>query len=964
MRHMIARIKNANNSTWSASFAIAVLSVINWLLYGHILAYDFFDKHLAFTKVLDSKGDVLTFVTIIFAVQIPLFILLLEKMLNAGHIRRLVLPGVIQFREILISYVLLSLLLLVAPKNAFYYFPAAMLTFISVFAVFEAIRTMFEPRKLKPREDTYIRRMLRQVLQSSFNFRLTSNEFFEELKKYKYLDHALQSFMGHDATVKRMDVFAKRDGVVKRVDIKRLEELMKENFPSVDSAKTPTKEKDRSGDRKPKLPQLVLMIRPGSSVTKEEALMRLTVPAGFDLPDRRFLDQLRKCVALYPEHPDSAKQQLDEILKDYKQQLHSAVESDDAVNLQAPLNYSKLINEELQDFIASKITPDEDYSFKNARNEFHAFYGDDVSDRLQSISEVITDEMLHAIQEKKVEATKELTTFAYRDVLAVTEDFNTLSAARADYSMIFPVQRLLYIKDNFIKDSEFRDESVQNIMFRIKEHTGLMLYKYRYSEEQVGITKDQLGEWLKTRLNDMREILLGSHKTSNENTFKQALGIAEEFEQDYRYHEDEIEELVFRERCIIFIVAAYAFERGNETAEQKKSRESVVKLLENYDQRELTKILVACVDKDYADDWSVDRFDLVADGQMHSIPDFGAKLKSLWAYLMMQRGAPPTDIEYYDSDAIAKTLTFSDGLSKPEDSYLVKHLTDKASEPNAPELKELVLKFIDHRKQFEQTTLIDKPLSETKVSSFKAEVLKGYKENSLLINLFSKARAVEFNTKAKTGFLGLGWNQVFEKAAFIDNWHMGYGMQGDQHGSDIANKQNQNITSELLKDPVQKGSIEEWLKELQKDKKEKWAVFTVGIGTWYYPHNYSKLLKNGRMSKDNRFKNVSQIMPMEYVFNNTLPKGLYAAPVKDLGVIRTRESKAEPVSVNIDAYSHDSDLLKAIIDSPPAWLKKKGTKADQETFLKTMVRMYINHTYQYKVKATKRVYYFPIKRDY
>lgn len=92
MRHMIARIKNVNQSTWRASFAVSALSVINWLLYGYILAHDFFDKHLAFAKVLDSKGDVLTFVTIIIAVQIPLFILLLEKMLNAGHIRRLVLP--------------------------------------------------------------------------------------------------------------------------------------------------------------------------------------------------------------------------------------------------------------------------------------------------------------------------------------------------------------------------------------------------------------------------------------------------------------------------------------------------------------------------------------------------------------------------------------------------------------------------------------------------------------------------------------------------------------------------------------------------------------------------------------------------------------------------------------------------------------------------------------------------------
>jgi hypothetical protein len=193
---------------------------------------------------------------------------------------------------------------------------------------------------------------------------------------------------------------------------------------------------------------------------------------------------------------------------------------------------------------------------------------------------------------------------------------------------------------------------------------------------------------------------------------------------------------------------------------------------------------------------------------------------------------------------------------------------------------------------------------------------------------------------------------------------MGYAMQGDQYGNDIANKQNQNITAELLKNNIQKDSIEEWLEVLQKNKNEKWAIFTVEIGTWYYPHYYSKFLTNGRGSKQNRFKKVNQILPMEYIYNDALPKGLYAVPVKELGLLRTRESKTEPVQVKIDAYSHDPDLLKAILKDPPAWLTKKGSKADQEAFLKTMVRMFINHTYQYKPNPAKHVFYFPIKKEY
>src|SRR3990170_2914017 len=113
---------------WRGSILVAMFCVVDWLLYGYILTYDFFDKHFAFAKLVNDRGSALTFITVIFAVQIPLFILLLEKMLNAGYIRRLTLPALIQFRELLISYVVLSFLLLIAPKNAYYYFPTAMLT--------------------------------------------------------------------------------------------------------------------------------------------------------------------------------------------------------------------------------------------------------------------------------------------------------------------------------------------------------------------------------------------------------------------------------------------------------------------------------------------------------------------------------------------------------------------------------------------------------------------------------------------------------------------------------------------------------------------------------------------------------------------------------------------------------------------------------------------------------------------
>ena len=136
--------KRLYRSSWRDSVIIVPPIIALWLFFGWLLTLTYFDKYLGSYRLLDARGDALTYISLLFAVQIPLFILLLERMTGLGYVRRLILPGVIKFREVLVSYVILGLLLLLSSRASFYYFPVITLTILSLYTIFIAVRVLFE----------------------------------------------------------------------------------------------------------------------------------------------------------------------------------------------------------------------------------------------------------------------------------------------------------------------------------------------------------------------------------------------------------------------------------------------------------------------------------------------------------------------------------------------------------------------------------------------------------------------------------------------------------------------------------------------------------------------------------------------------------------------------------------------------------------------------------------------------
>jgi hypothetical protein len=944
--------------------------IVLWLFFGWLFTLSYFDNHLGTYKLLDGRGDALTYISLLFAVQIPLFILLLERMTDLGYVRRLILPGVIKFREVLVSYVILSFLLLLSSRASFYYFPVITLTILSLYTIFIAVRVLFEQRKLKDKETSFVKGIVTQVFKDVLVSRKEGNDFFEKLKELSRVTHIFTDMAFRYQDVDSISIRTEKVGLVTRINISNLEELLSQY--ATDSTKQTDIPSDASDDSKSEkhiVPRVILSVRPGASVKSQEVLMKVIFKQGATAPDKNLESKLRKQIHIEPDKADTAGKQLDDLTEDFKQQLRDTIDKDNEITIKQSLEFYSLLLDGLTTF--SKEVADSGYSFKDAKQEFHQFIGDSVSEQIKSISDILNDEFLHAIRDEKRDTAKELTSFIYGEMLRVMHDYDTLRAAFADNAMVFAINRIIYA-DNALLDSPFKDEVLDSLAFRLKEHTDLLLYNYRNIEDSESMDKAQIEEWLGSRIDDVRGFLLASYKKSNSTAFKQILQVYEEIEEDYQHYEDEVKELGILTRCNIFIVAAYMHNGSNDDDQQKECRVAVRSMLSKWSYVEITEILVKCIDENYSGKWSVDMFDLVADGNMHSVPDFAARLKELWADMLLANKSFSDDVGVYEAiPNIQSTFSFSDGMSNTNDAFLVKYLDEIIGRDEevvisvdvAQRLKNLVVGFIDLRRNWENEKLVAAPLSEEKVSKFRDDILKGYKERSLANSLFQKTNKLTFVQRANNKFLTFGWNQIHDKEAFIDDWHAGYFMRGEEYGSEIATRENQIITENLFANPTTISNFDDWLSKVKDGSKNEWFILGNDVASWFLHQQYEDYLVKDKPYNDVFFSDVLQMGKVEHLYGDNLPKGLYAVKVKDIGELKVKQKDSEPVEVTIKAYSHDTDMLGKILDEPPEWLIAKGDRNAQEAFLKTRVLMFINHPFRYIAQESAKVYYFALDED-
>lgn len=947
-------------SRWRVTFIYVLVLISSYIIFGLMLSDDYFNKHFSRLAVLKELSTIIEYIGLLFAVQIPVFILLLEKIRDSGDIRRFSLPNVIYFREILATYIVLSSLLLVSPRASYYYFPTIIIVAVSLYAMVQSMQLLFGIGQLKQQEKKHIKDLVKRSLMASKMIRANGSIFFADLENSLYVIHRLFTSKRDKRELKKHYLIrASKAGVIKSINVKRLDEIITREY--YNRAPQTAKKQSVSRPSDKKIAQLILSTRPGSDIEDQSVIMELVLSDNLPAPHKRLERGLLDCIKIDPDYADSPNRQLEVLVKGFRQQLRGAIEKDDEIAVDnALVIYELLTNATVEEY----SNESKDFDYATAKSEFEQIFSDSVSRHLQSTVDIIDEAFFYALRTERQDATKSIISSMYRSLLNVFDSFNVVGAARSEKIFIHTMSRTIY--DTTLENTHYKEYVLESLTLRLKEHTGFLLYNYRECDESSSFRREQLEQWFNDRLSNMTSFLLYTYKESQISAFKQIKSIFDEVESGHRLYHQEVKELAWMSRSRLFMVAAYIHDRTDLTSKQEDIKKIIDDYLDGFSAQDLTKMLVKCVDNNYASEWHFDIYDLPADRKMHLVPDFNLRLKSLWIERMLTLDSIPEDIEYYGRDDIARTGAFSDFTTREEKPFVIRRLAEMEEQgEDVSTLSKLVKTFIDERMKYEDEKLIAAPLDQDEVTEFKEGVLAGYRDYALAFSVFEPNGHLKTTktTKATKGFLSYGWNQIQDKYGFVKDWHIGTIHQPHSYGSEIAESENKQVLESLFSKPSKIDDFEEWLKRLKRSRKS-WFVVSVRTADWYMisdrKDDIGKQIKNDFSTGDMSFKGLNQVVPIYHVYDNYLPKGLYAVSIDDLGRLEIVDNKDEPIEISIDAYSDNERLLEGTLERQPDWLIEKGDRTVQEIFLKTQVRMFIKHAFRYKPKGKRSTFYYPI----
>lgn len=947
-------------SRWRVTFIYVLVLISLYIIFGLMLSDDYFNKHFSKLAILKELSTIIEYIGLLFAVQIPVFILLLEKIRDSGDIRRFSLPNVIYFREILATYIVLSSLLLASPRASYYYFPTIIIAAVSSYAIVQSMQLLFGIGQLKQQEKKYIKDLVKRSLRASKMMRANGSNFFTDLENSLYIIHRLFTSKRDKRELKKHYLIrVPKAGVIKSINVKRLDEIITREY--YNRAPQTAKKQSVSRPSDKKIAQLILSTRPGSDIEDQGVIMELVLSDSLPAPHKRLERGLLDCIKIDPDYADSPNRQLEVLVKGFRQQLRGAIEKDDEIAVDdALVIYELLTNATVEEY----SNESKDFDYVTTKSEFEQIFSDSVSRHLQSTVDIIDEALFYALRTERQDATKSIISNVYRSLLNAFDSFNVVVAARLEKIFTHAMSRTIY--DTTLENTHYKEYVLESLAFRLKEHTGFLIYNYRECDESSSFRREQLEQWFNDRLSNMTSFLLDTYKKSHTSAFKAVKSIFDEAESNYRLYHQEIKELVWTSRSRLFMVAAYIHNRTDLTREQEDIKKIMDDYLGGFSAQDLTKILVKCIDSNYASEWRFDTYDLPADRKMHLVPEFNLRLKSLWIERMLALDSIPKDIEYYGRDDIARTGTFSDFTTREEEPFIIRRLTEMEEQgKDVSTLSKLVKTFIDERMKYEDKKLIAAPLDQDKIIEFKEGVLAGYKDYALAFSVFAPNGHLKTaqTTKATEGFLSYGWNQIQDKYGFVKDWHIGTIHQPHSYGSEIAESENKHILESLFSKPSRIDNFEEWLKRLKRSRKS-WFVVSVRTADWYMisdrKDDIGKQIKNDFSTGDMSFKGLNQVVPIYHVYDNYLPKGLYAVSIDDLGRLEIADNEDEPIEISIDAYSDNERLLEGTLERQPDWLIEKGDRTAQEIFLKTQVRMFIKHAFRYKPKGKRSTFYYPI----
>lgn len=455
---------------------------------------------------------------------------------------------------------------------------------------------------------------------------------------------------------------------------------------------------------------------------------------------------------------------------------------------------------------------------------------------------------------------------------------------------------------------------------------------------------------------------------------------------------DDIEK---KKKQVIFGLCAFIFNKykSNPSDETlKESYESIASKLP-INIVDLTKLYESSRNFETERFWNWDDWERIVDGRVHMI-DFSSKLDQLFAtkaLLVLQTlnpeqisaiSLPPSrDLAFMaedrnDNRTLMSLLKKISGNQAEWSFVLPQTVIDKI-----PALEGLLEKAKTDQEAVEREFVKTVVISEKKLKEFNEKITEAFGEGSDLRKIFNKLGAYTDKTVEKIGNTvpSVGYNQIDQKEAFIENWYVHYGGWGEQYGSGMARSEDQIVFEQMIEDIETKKDItkNDLITEISNyvkgtDLKNLIIVHTLGHITNYeikqntlfvdrYHHDFPKNLLTGIGQYSGVFKIDDKVVPVvelsvaepslkNKVLIIDIEKSASWTQYSPVDNPEDEDFKDGKFYIKVADLNIDNDQRNKIIIESPDWL---NAHPDKEGYLRQHVVVKIYEKFKIEVRDSK-----------
>ncbi len=278
--------------------------------------------------------------------------------------------------------------------------------------------------------------------------------------------------------------------------------------------------------------------------------------------------------------------------------------------------------------------------------------------------------------------------------------------------------------------------------------------------------------------------------------------------------------------------------------------------------------------------------------------------------------------------------------------------------------KKLLTKSQQTQQQEELEYILEQNISQDRVKQFKDEMVRSFKQNTNIRDIFIHFNAYEENIKKGTDHnKRFGISIVDDKASFFDNWHVTYVGWADNYGRSLASYEDSYLLDSIAKD-CEQIDIEDFETTLAKFKNPNdIIIFATDVALWKF-FEPSQNFKPKRLSDTNQLEITSfsgwyefrgKSIPVFETNHKKIDDQILILSKSKIGRLiqlsplnKDEKGKADYIFyINIQAFSENTELLEKFIQKPPQWLQGIGNKQKQSEYLQQRVRIQIFEKLEY-----------------